>query len=237
MHITLSPTLFLAAGVLDTIIPLIAGIAWLLFGLRNALREKKSQKPTVTQVPSKTDKRLPPVRASKMDPRNEVERFLREAQSRRKQSMSGPEQKEIEIVQPKERYQASMTEVVDHQVEPVSMEGHSEYLLDPIPRSSESASKPVKNQHLQNTISESVHQHMDRQVGTLSSRSAVSEMVHSGMDQRVGAPLSRRTTSRNFKRNRVKRSPNNLIKRPLNLRQAIILSEIIREPVALRPPK
>ena len=161
MHITLSPTLFLGAG-LDTIIPLIAGIAWLLFGLRNALREKKAQKPTVTQVPSKTDKRLPPVRASKMDPRNEVERFLREAQSRRKQSMSGPEQKEIEIVQPKERYQASMTEVVDHQVEPVSMEGHSEYLLDPIPRSSESASKPVKNQHLQNTISESVHQHLDR---------------------------------------------------------------------------
>lgn len=237
MYITLSPTLFLAAGLLDTIIPLIAGIAWLLFGLRNALREKKSQKPTVKQVPSKTDKRLPPVQASKIDPRNEVERFLREAQSRRKQSMIGQEQKEIEIVQPKERYQVSMTEVVDHQVEPVSMEGHSEYLLDPTPRSSEFASEPVKHQHLQNTISESVHQHMDHQVGTLSSRKAVSKVVHPNTGHRVGTPFSRRPLSRKFNRNKVKRSPNNLLKRPLNLRQAIILSEIIREPVALRPPK
>lgn len=232
MYITLSPTLFLAAGFSETIIPLIVGIGWLIFGLRNAIREKKAQKQTVKRVPSETDKRLPPVRASKIDPRNEVERFLREAQSRRKQSMIDQEKKEIELVQPKERYQASMAEVVDHHVEPVSIEGHSEYLLDSTTRSSDSAPNPVKHQRLKSTISESVHQHMDHDVGTLSSRRAVSEMPH-----RLDTPFSHRPRFRTFNHNKAKRSPNNLLKHPLNLRQAIILSEIIREPVALRPPK
>ena len=232
MYITLSPTLFLAAGFSETIIPLIVGIGWLIFGLRNAIREKKAQKQTVKRVPSETDKRLPPVRASKIDPRNEVERFLREAQSRRKQSMIDQEKKEIELVQPKERYQASMAEVVDHHVEPVSIEGHSEYLLDSTTRSSDSAPNPVKHQRLKSTISESVHQHMDHDVGTLSSRRAVSEMPH-----RLDTPFSHRHRFRTFNHNKAKRSPNNLLKHPLNLRQAIILSEIIREPVALRPPK
>lgn len=237
MYITLSPTLFLAAGLPETIIPLIVGIAWLIFGLRNALRVKNAQKQTVKRVPSQTDKRLPPVRASKIDPRNEVERFLRETQSRQKQSMIDQEQKEIEIVQPKERYQASMAEVVDHHIEPVSIEGHSEYLRDPTTRSSDSAPNPVKHQRLKNTISESVHQNMDHDVGTLSSRRVFSEMVHPDTSHRIDIPFSQRPKVRTFNHNKAKRSPNNLLKRPLNLRQAIILTEIIREPVALRPPK
>lgn len=229
------PVLPLAAfEQLGTVIAAVLGILYIIGQVMN--RDDKGRAPQRRAAPRRrpAQAQRPVAQAgaggrAAHDPRTEVERFLREVTARRGQQAEGDQ---VELLErpsaarpgskpppkaPAARGRGAGREAARRAPAPREELAEVEVVRGPLGSGVDDHVRthlgpPLSGESMQ----QRVHEHLDHQLGTIGSQGA--KPAQAAVEMPLVHPLS-------------------LLRSPTSLREAIVLSEILSEPVSLRPPR
>ena len=193
-------------------------IMLVLYGIAQVFnREEKAKRPRAQGQPAR--------RAANVDPRDEVERFLREVASRRR----GEEAQDVEMVRPARPRAERPREARPRSRQVARQSANPARPTPPKPE------PPIDVEVVPNELGAGVREHVRSHLGTSEHfGEGVERAVHEHFDHQLG------TMARTDVRKDIRQADiftRDLLGSPDKLRQAIILSEILNDPVSLRPPQ
>lgn len=228
------PELFLAAfEQVGTVIAAILGILYIIGQVMN--REDKGQAPRRRPAPPQrraAGPERPIVQAGQnprggQDPRAEVERFLREVTARGR-GQAPQREEDVELLR---RPAAARARPAPGG--PARRPPAREVPRRPLPAQEE----PVEVEVIPESLGSGVGEHVRTHLGPPLAGEGMQRRVHDHLDHRLGTI---RSTSEAPQRGEPRARgvhPLSLLRSPASLREAIVLSEILSEPVSLRPPQ